>query len=104
MDNKQIGYLLFVGHLAVAVSLPILYAFFPSWRLVLLAIFIPIFLLHIRTGSCPITRMERKLHGEDITIIDLILYPLGLARTRENRVKTQMFVSTVFLSWMLANR
>jgi hypothetical protein len=91
------GYWLYRLHTALLLLLFGLYYVFPSLRLPILILYIPIFLLHITAKHCPLTRLERKLHGEDITILDPFLQLLGIPTTKENRNRFQVIASTLVL-------
>jgi hypothetical protein len=88
------GYWLYRLHVALLFLLLSLYYVYPSLRIFILILYIPIFLLHITAKHCPVTRLERKLHGEDITILDLPLQLLGIPTTKGNRNRFQVIAST----------
>ena len=97
------GYLLYGLHIALIFLLILLYATFPSLRLPLLALYIPIFLFHITARHCPLTKLERQLHGEDITVLDPILYIVGLPPTKQNRNGLQVIISSMLLGFFIWN-
>lgn len=97
---KEAGYLLFHIHFMIILCLPVIFLFFPILRIPIMCVWVPFFTYHIVYKKCPLTKIERRLHGEDITIIDLFLNPLGLPVTRASRDFMHVTMSALFMSLM----
>ena len=97
---KEAGYLLYRIHIAGVFLLPTLFLFVPFMRIPILCFWIPVFVYHLRYRKCPITKIERRLHGEDITVLDPILQFIGLPVTRQSRDFIHVTMSSLFMSVM----
>ena len=95
------GYLLYRLHAATVVGLIVLFIVYPKVRRILFVLFIPFFAVHVLYGSCPVTRVERRLHGENITVIDPLILLFALPITRATRDTTQVILSTLVFVGML---
>ena len=73
MDRRQLGFFLYNLHIAIVVGFAAAFVFLPVARPLLFLVFLPFFIGHLVYGRCPLTLVERRLHGEDITILDLSL-------------------------------
>ena len=100
--NKQTaGYTLFYVHLTCMFLLPILFIGVTLLRIPILICYFPLYVYHILKKGCPVTRVERRLHGENRTVIDVFLGLLGIKPSNENRNKMLMFLSTMFMVFMV---
>lgn len=97
---KEAGYLLYYLHIAGVFLLPTLFLFVPVLRIPILCFWIPVFIYHLRYRKCPITKIERRLHGEDITVLDPAIKLIGLPVTRESRDFIHVTMSSLFMSLM----
>jgi hypothetical protein len=95
-DPKKAGYLLYRVHVICVMFLLSTLLIAPL-RPYVLIFYIPFFYLHVHNAGCPITKSERRLHGEDITVLDPVLGLMGFAPTKENRNIFQIFISTLFM-------
>jgi hypothetical protein len=98
------GYALFRLHVSVLFLLIGLYSVFPSLRKPIFFLYIPILFFHLTQKHCPITKLERSLHKEDITILDPLMTLMGIPISRANRNRFQVIASvTIFLgfAWFL---
>jgi hypothetical protein len=57
-----------------------------------------VWLLHIFTGGCVLTRIEQKLTGEKTTIIDPLLEIFHIPNTKETSMGITVLMSTVFMA------
>lgn len=69
----------------------------PLLRPVIAIAFFPFFVGHVLYGRCPLTLVERRLHGENITILDPVLSFFGLPVTRDNRHNLNAVLSAIFM-------
>jgi hypothetical protein len=99
-DRKKAGYLLYRFHILLVGSLPFLFAFVPALRIPILLVWIPFYAYQVYYKKCPLTTVERRLHREDITGLDPILWLLGLPLTAFYRGSVQFVLSTTFLACM----
>lgn len=97
MDRKRLGFALYNLHIAIVIGFAAAFVFLPTARPLLFFVFVPFFLGHIVYGRCPLTLVERRLHGEDITILDPILDAVGLPRSRDNRHNLNAVLSCIFM-------
>ncbi len=95
-NRKKAGHLLYRAHVAFVILL-LLLVFVAPIRPFILIFYIPFFYLHVRNSGCPITKYERRLHGEDITILDPVLAMMGFPPTKSNRNTFQIFISTLYM-------
>uniref|UniRef100_A0A6C0I7N2 DUF2784 family protein n=1 Tax=viral metagenome TaxID=1070528 RepID=A0A6C0I7N2_9ZZZZ len=95
-NRKKAGYLLYRAHI-VFVILLLLLVFVGPIRPYILIFYIPFFYLHVHNRGCPITKTERRLHGEDITILDPVLAMMGFPATNSIRNTFQILISTLFM-------
>ncbi len=95
---KEAGYLLYRLHIAGVFLLPTLFLLIPIMRVPILCFWVPIFIYHLRYRKCPITKIERRLHGEDITVLDPILQWIGIPVTRTSRDFIHVTMSSLFMS------
>ena len=96
-DRKQAGYMIYRFHVTFIIALLLLVLCIPKSRPFIILAFIPFFYVHMRNGGCPITHIERKLHREDITMLDPVLALLNIEITNKNRNTLQVIVSTLFV-------
>jgi hypothetical protein len=96
-DSRKAGYLLYRIHSVLVVLLVLSTIFIRRLRPYILIFYIPFFYLHVHNNGCPITKAERKLHKEDLTVLDPVLMLMGVPPTNKNRNLFQIFVSTVFV-------
>lgn len=96
-DRKKAGYLLYNIHTVCVALLLLTTVFIARLRPYILIFYIPFFYLHVHNNGCPITKSERRLHREDITVLDPILGLMGFPATNKNRNTLQIVVSTLFM-------
>jgi len=96
-DPRKAGYLLYRIHCVLVVLLVLSTIFIHKLRPYILIFYIPFFYLHVHNNGCPITKAERKLHNEDLTVLDPVLSLMGIPPTNKNRNLFQIFVSTLFV-------
>ncbi len=100
--NKQIaGYSLFYLHLTAMFVMPLVFIGVTMLRIPIFISYVPLYIYHIVKKGCPVTRVERRLHGEDRTVIDVFLALLGIKVTNENRNKMLIALSTGFMLFMV---
>ena len=97
---KEAGYLLFRLHFIGVALLPVLFLFVPILRIPIMCFWSPIFIYHLLYRKCPITKIERRLHGEDITVLDTFLDKIGIPVTRASRDFIHITMSALFMSLM----
>jgi hypothetical protein len=95
---KEAGYLLYRMHITGVFLLPTVFLFVSFMRIPILCFWIPVFIYHLRYRKCPITKIERRLHGEDITVLDPVLQLIGIPVTRESRDFIHVTMSSTFMS------
>ena len=95
------GYLLYRLHAATVVGVLFLFMMYPVLRATIFVLFIPFFSVHILYQSCPVTKIERRLHGENITVLDPVIQLLSLPVNRSTRDIAQVFLSTLVLVGMV---
>lgn len=97
-NRKKAGHLLLLTH-EITISLSVfLMILVPASRLIILILFLPFFYLHMTNQGCPCSKIERRLHGEDLTAIDPLMVAIGMPVTHDNRNKFQIvFSSSVFI-------
>lgn len=93
-DKQSAGYKLFYIHLTAMFLMPLLFVGVTMLRIPIAISYFPLFIYHILGKGCPVTRVERKLHGEDKTVIDVFLSAVGLSVTNKNRNRMLVFLST----------
>lgn len=96
-DSRRAGYLLYRIHAVCVVILLFSTIFIRKLRPYILIFYIPFFYLHVHNNGCPITKAERRLHKEDLTLLDPVLALMGYAPTNKNRNILQIFVSSLFM-------
>jgi hypothetical protein len=100
-DKKEAGYLLYSAHMAGMLSFPVLFLLIPMLRIPIMISFFPLFMYHLVYKRCPVTRIERRLHGDDVTVLDPFIKLLGLNPTDTNRKIMQVFLSTIAMGVMI---
>lgn len=101
-DDKRLGILLRTLHQFCAYSILISYIFlhslFPSYfALLLLWLIVSVVLcLQILFGGCVCTRIEQRLAGDRLTIIDPILHIFNIPNTRENSLGITILLTSIF--------
>ncbi len=101
-NKEQAGYKLFYTHLAGMVSLPLVFLAITVLRIPIFICYVPLYIYHLVKKRCPVTRVERKLHLNDTTVIDVFLVAIGAETTRDNRNMMLMFLSTAFMIYMIS--
>jgi hypothetical protein len=112
-DDAKIGHFIRLLHqlfiMFLIVCYLVVHTFFPSYIFlffVWLCVTI-IWIGHVITGGCIFTRIEQKLTGEKITIVDPLLELFQIPVTRETTMGITMLTSTitvVFLTFELLLR
>ena len=97
MTPKEWGYVAYRLHVFLVVGIFVAFVVAPLLRPVIAIAFFPFFVGHVLYGRCPLTLVERRLHGENITILDPVLQLFGLPVTRENRHNLNAVLSTIFM-------
>lgn len=97
MTPKEWGYVVYRLHVLLVVGIAVAFVMAPLLRPVIAIAFFPFFVGHVLYGRCPLTLVERRLHGENITIVDPVLQLFGLPVTRENRHNLNAVLSTIFM-------
>jgi hypothetical protein len=112
-DDKQIGKFIRVLHqyfiMAIAVSYFIIHTLLPSYWLLLLiwCLICIIWIFHISLGGCVLTRIEQKLTGEKITIIDPLLELFHIPVNKETTMGITLLTSStcfIFITFELMAR
>jgi hypothetical protein len=98
---QNFGWILYGLHQFVFVLFIAVFLTRPPLRPLLIAVFIPIFILHASGYGCPFTRLERHYHGQNVTIMDPFLNMFGLEINRENRTTFQAYFSSLLLAVMV---
>jgi hypothetical protein len=101
-DDRRVGIFLRSLHQIFIVSLVISYILvhflFPSYFLLCIIWILStlIWIFHLITGACVCTRIEQRLTGEKITIVDPLLELFHIPLTKENRSGITLLTSTIF--------
>lgn len=83
---KLVGQLLRVAHLVVAVGTVFVTLFGPrAWSPYLFLYWVVVVLVNLVAGGCPVTRIERAMTGENVTVVDPFLHLLALDVSKTNR-------------------
>ncbi len=100
--NKQIaGYSLFYLHLTAMFVMPLVFVGVTMLRIPTFICYLPLYIYHLVKKGCPVTRVERRLHGEDRTVIDVFLGLIGVKVTNKNRNTMLIALSTGFMVFMI---
>lgn len=103
-DDKRLGRLIYFLHqtsvMFTVVCYMVIHTLYPSYILlgIIWAITCFVWLLHIFTGGCVLTRIEQKLTGEKNTIIDPLLEIFHIPTTKETSMGITVLMSTVFMA------
>jgi hypothetical protein len=103
-DDKRLGHLIYFLHqssvMFTVVCYMVIHTLYPSYILlgIIWAITSIVWLLHIFTGGCVLTRIEQKLTGEKNTIIDPLLEIFHIPNTKETSMGITVLMSTVFMA------
>lgn len=103
-DDKRLGRLIYLLHqssvMFTVVCYMVIHTLYPSYIIlaVLWIITCFVWLLHIFTGGCVLTRIEQKLTGEKNTIIDPLLEIFHIPNTKETTMGITVLMSTVFMA------
>ena len=98
-DRRDAGVMLFYVHLIGMLMMPVAFVWFAMLRIPIFISYFPLYIYHLIEKKCPLTRIERRLHGEDRTVLDVFLSMLGFETNNENRNTLLIVLSTL---WMLA--
>ncbi len=99
-DRRSAGYLIYFFHLFAMISAPFIFLLVPIFRIPLAICFFPLFMYHIIYKRCPVTRVERGLHGDDITVLDPFIQLFCLSPNKKTRDVFQIVLSTAFMATM----
>jgi len=99
--NMNPGWLIYGTHKFIIFVFLVIFASRPNLRPLLIAVFIPIVFLHVLGYPCPLTRIERYYHGQNVTIIDSYIKMIGLEINHENRHMVQGYFSSLVLLAMI---
>jgi hypothetical protein len=103
-DDKRLGRLIYILHqssvMFTIVCYMVIHTLYPSYILlgIIWAITSIVWLLHIFTGGCVLTRIEQQLTGEKNTIIDPLLEIFHIPNTKETSMGITVLMSTVFMA------
>lgn len=100
-DRRSAGYLLYAAHMVGMLGFPIVFFFVEMLRIPIMICFFPLFMYHIIYKRCPVTRIERRLHGDDVTVLDPFIKLLGMNPTNDRRKSMQIFLSTLAMGVMI---
>ena len=100
-DRQLAGYGLFYLHLTAMFLMPLVFVGVTMLRIPIFICYVPLYIYHLVKKGCPVTRVERRLHGEDRTVIDVFLTLLGIKITKENRNTMLLVLSTGFMVFMI---
>lgn len=100
-DREKAGYLLLYTHGSIMWSLPIVFILFESLQVPMFIAYIPLYLYHLVFKRCPLTKVERRLHKQDVTVVDSALHLFGMSSTYQNRKMTLLLSSTLFVLFMV---
>ena len=101
-DKKTAGHKLLYLHATGMFLMPVLFFVVQMIRIPLFICYIPLYIYHLVEKRCPVTHVERRLHGEDKTVIDLFLNIVGLPITVGNRDIMLIFLSTGFMVYAIS--
>ena len=101
-DKTTAGTKLFYVHLTGMTLMPLIFLSIPMLRIPIFISYVPLYIYHIIKKSCPVTRVERRLHHQDITVLDVFLKMVGIEPTRMSRNTMLIFLSTVFIIYMIS--
>jgi hypothetical protein len=100
-NKESAGHTLFRIHLTGMLLLPIVFLSIPMVRIPIFICYIPLYIYHLIKKRCPLTRVERKLHGLDQTVTDVFLGIFGFKTTKDNRNRMMLFMSSAFMILMI---
>jgi hypothetical protein len=112
-DDKRIGSLLKVLHqyfiTAIVICYVLVHTFIPSyWFMVSIwIVVVATWIQHMILGGCVLTRLEQKLTGEKVTIVDPILDLFQIPISTKSQMGITLLFSTIssiFLSFELFTR
>ncbi len=98
MNDVEKGFLLYRAHATLALGVLFLSFIYPK---VVLFIMFPIFLYNMMFLSCPLTKIERFLHKQDITIIDPLIVAMGIPVNNTTRQDVHKFLISLFMLFLL---
>ena len=102
VSDKNLGFFI----RAIHVNLPfyllifIIYGTKVQGLIILFLLFVSS-LLFIYFNGCILSKIEKKLDGEDITIVDPFLDAFKLEKTHKNRMWVSFFIAIIYLSIIL---
>ena len=100
-DRKKAGLNLLYLHLIGMLALPIVSAGFIFLRIPILICFAPLYIYHLFYKKCPVTSLERRLHAEDRTVIDVFLYVFGIPPNKKYRDIALIILSSTFMAFIV---
>lgn len=100
-DHKKAGLNLLYIHFVCMLTMPILAAGIIFLRIPILISFTPLYIYHLIYKKCPVTTVERRLHAEDRTVIDVLLYVFGIPSTKKARDIALIILSSSFMAFMV---
>ncbi len=100
-DHKKAGLNLLYLHFIGMLSMPILAAGFVLLRIPMLISFAPLYVYHLMYRKCPVTSVERRLHAEDRTVIDIFLYTFGIPPNKKSRDTALLILSSTFMAFIV---
>jgi hypothetical protein len=105
-DDKRIGTFIRFIHqyflMAIIITFVLVHTILPNY-IYLFSLWLTstiIWLLHVTTGSCVLTKIEHKLTGEKITVADPFLDLFHIPKTKENIMGITLMSSTVFFLFL----
>jgi hypothetical protein len=97
----NLGYLLYEMHIFALVAFIFVFYARPAIRKYMFLAFLPFFFMHVAGVGCPMTKIEKHYHQEDITIIDPFLHMFQIYPSFDNRKTFQAWFSSVLVLWMI---
>ena len=100
-DHKKAGLELLYLHFIGMLLLPLAFAGFVVLRIPILICFTPLYFYHLIYRKCPVTSVERRLHAEDRTVIDIFLYVFGIPPNKKFRDIALIMLSSTFMAFIV---
>ena len=99
IENKTLGFLIKAIHFNIPafVMLFMVYGSKVLDILIIIYLLIVLFLFYLFNG-CFLTKIEKKIDGEDLTIIDPLLEFFNINKTHENRFKISIYIFFSYFS------
>lgn len=102
IDKKTLGFLIRAYHVNIPIYVLIFMFLSPKWfvEITLLFLFMSLMVFALFDG-CFMSMIEKRLDGEDITIMDPFLEVVGLEKNNKSRMAISFIVGPLYISLCL---